>query len=81
MMDTAVAKMLRNLGHIMITLTDEFLGFCDFEGDPVINRTGAGRFFEDSAQISAADGKVGTEKRKRRGFGHVGFNEVFYGIH
>ena len=58
MMDTAIAKMLRNLGHIMIALTDEFLGFCDFEGDPVINRTGTGGFFENSAQISAANRKV-----------------------
>ena len=42
MMNTAVAKKLRDLGHVLIPLSDEFLGFLYFQRNPVIHRAGAG---------------------------------------
>ena len=58
MMNTAVAKMLGNLGHVQTALADELLGFFYFKGDPVVHRAGAGGFFKNAAQISTADGKM-----------------------
>lgn len=62
MMNTAVAKKLRDLGHVLIPLSDEFLGFLYFQRDPIIHRAGAGGLLKNAAQIGAADGKVFAQK-------------------
>ena len=54
MMNTGIAEKLRNLGNVMITFTDELLGFFYFQSNPVIDRAGTGPLFENAAQIGAA---------------------------
>ena len=63
MMNTGVAKELGDLGHVLITLPNQLLGFFYFQTDPVVDWAGAGGFFENSAQVGASDGEMAADQR------------------